>query len=172
MDCRPILRKLRHPLLTLDGPVDPLFLSKFDSAVHETRMYDDLDLSHLPLDVQDQVYSLVCEFWLVFGGKGYAMPVLWIITSVFWHWSFCPIAAKKILYGDNETVLMPTCIAKLYLYEVGHIWQLHYDEWLFQALLAPKPHQDAPKPHQELLAGTFGITYPISNYFSVRHRCP
>jgi len=79
------------------------------------------------------------------------------------------------LYGDNETVLMPTCIAKLmYLYEVGHIRQLHYDEWLFQALLAPKPHQDAPKPHQELLAGTFGITYPISNYyyFSVRHRCP
>ena len=76
VDGRPILRKLRHPLLTLDGPVDPLFLSKFDSAVHETRMYEDLDLSHLPLHVQDQVYSLVREFWSVFDGKGYTMPVL------------------------------------------------------------------------------------------------
>jgi len=39
-------------------------------------MYEDLDLSHLPLDVQDQVYSLVREFWSVFAGKGYTMPVL------------------------------------------------------------------------------------------------
>lgn len=82
VDGCPILRKLLHPLLALNGPVDPLFLPNFDPAVHKTRMYEDLDLSHLPLDVQDQVYSLVCEFWSVFDGMGYTMPVLWRITSV------------------------------------------------------------------------------------------
>ena len=32
-------------------------------------MYEDLDLSHLPLHVQDQVYSLVREFWSVYDGN-------------------------------------------------------------------------------------------------------
>ena len=66
VDGRPILRKLLHPSPAIDGKVDPLFLSIFDPAVHETQMREDLDLSHLPLDVQDQVYSIVREFWSVF----------------------------------------------------------------------------------------------------------
>jgi hypothetical protein len=51
-----------------------------------------------------------------------------------------PIAIKKINYGDNETAIMRKCIAALS--KVGHICQIHDGEWLFKALLAPKPHQE------------------------------
>ena len=64
VDGCPILRKLLHPLLALNGPVnqlflpnfDPAFESVFDPAVHESLMREDLDLSHLEPDVQEQVY--------------------------------------------------------------------------------------------------------------------
>ena len=69
-DARPILRKLLHPLPALDGPVDPAFQSIFDPAVHEAQMRAELDLSHLPAEIQDQVYSLIRKFWSVFDGKG------------------------------------------------------------------------------------------------------
>ena len=51
-----------------------------------------------------------------------------------------PIAIKKINYGDNETAIMRKCIAALS--NVGHIFQTHDGEWLFKALLVPKPHQE------------------------------
>ena len=63
---------------------------------------------------------------------------------------------------------MPTFIAKLYLYEVGHIQQLHYDQWLFQALLAPKPHQE----HVRDIEDFSWHFWDHLSYFSVRHRCP
>ena len=74
VDARPILRKSLHPSPALDGPVDPSFQSTFDPTVHETQMREELDLSHLPLEVQEQVYSLVREFGSVFDGKGYPVP--------------------------------------------------------------------------------------------------
>jgi len=139
VDGRPILRKLLHPPPALDGEVDPSFCSIFDPAVHETRMREELDLSHLPLEVQHQVYSLVCEFWSVFDCKGVTVPVKYyeciIDTGTAW-----PIVIKKILYGENEAIIMRKCVEKLS--EVGHIRQLHDGEWLFKALLAPKPHQE------------------------------
>ena len=75
VDGTPILCKLLHPSPALDGPVDPSFLSIFDPTVHEAQMRKDLDLSHRPFDVQEQVYSLIREFWSVFNGKGYTVPV-------------------------------------------------------------------------------------------------
>jgi hypothetical protein len=51
-----------------------------------------------------------------------------------------PIAIKKIHYGPQETPIMEKCIASLA--KLGHIRQIHDGEWLFKALLAPKPHQE------------------------------
>ena len=80
-------------------------------------MYEDLDLSHLPLDVQDQVYSLVREFWSVFDGKGYTMPVLWRITSVLLiidTGRFAPLWQRKSCTAIMRLLLcrcaLPNCI--------------------------------------------------------------
>jgi hypothetical protein len=51
-----------------------------------------------------------------------------------------PIAAKKILYGERETIIMHKCIAALA--KVGYIIQTTEGEWMFKALLAAKPHQE------------------------------
>ena len=139
VDFRPVLRKLLHPAPALDGPVDPAFLSIFDPALHEAQMREDLDLSHLPIDIQNEVYSLIREFWSVFDGKGYTVPVK-NYECVINTGNARPIAVKKILYGENETPIMRKCIAKLN--EVGHIQQIRDGAWLFKALLAPKPHQE------------------------------
>ena len=139
VDARPVLRKLLHPAPALDGPVDPAFLSVFDPAVHESQMREDLDLSHLAPDVQEQVYGIIREFWSVFDGKGYTVPVK-NYECVIDTGSASPIAVKKINYGEHEIPIMRKCIAKLH--EVGFIRQIHDGGWLFKALLAPKPHQE------------------------------
>jgi hypothetical protein len=51
-----------------------------------------------------------------------------------------PIMVKKIMYGSKEMVIMLKSIAALA--KVGHIHQIHDDQWLFKALLAAKPHQE------------------------------
>ncbi len=126
VDGRPVLRKLLHPAPALDGPVDPAFLSVFDPAVHEAQMREDVDLSHLTPDVQEQVYGLIREFWSVFDGKGYTVPVK-NYECVIDTGTARPIAVKKILYGEHEIPIMRKCIAKLA--EVGHIRQLQEGEW-------------------------------------------
>ena len=110
-DARPILRKLLHPSPALDGPVDPAFQSTFDPSVHEAKMRAELDLSHLPAEIQEQVYSLIREFWSVFDDKGYTVPVK-NYECIIDTGSARPIAVKKILYGENETRIMRQCIAK------------------------------------------------------------
>jgi hypothetical protein len=119
--------------------VDTAFQSIFDPAVHESQMRAELDLSHLPVEIQDQVYNLIQEFWSVFDGKGYTVPVK-NYECIIDTGSARPIAVKKILYGDKEIPIMQQCIAKLA--EVGHIQQIHDGAWLFNALLALKPHQE------------------------------
>lgn len=51
-----------------------------------------------------------------------------------------PIAVKKIHYGPREIPIMNSSIAALQ--KLGHIRQIHGGQWLFKALLAPKPHQE------------------------------
>jgi hypothetical protein len=102
-------------------------------------MHKALHLSHLTLDVQNQVYSLICEFWSVFDKKGFFAPVKnykCVINTGDAH----PIAVCKILYGEKETVIMRKHIAALA--KVGHIRQIHDGGWSFKAVLAPKPHQE------------------------------
>jgi hypothetical protein len=124
-----------HPIF---GPVDPNFLSVFNPDVHHSQLREELDLSHLPLDVQDQIYSLIQEFWSVFDSKGVTVPVK-SYECIIDTGSARPIAIKKINYGDNETAIMRKCISALA--KVGHIRQIHDGKWLFIALLATKPHQ-------------------------------
>jgi hypothetical protein len=98
-----------------------------------------MDLSHLPPRVQQQVYRLLQKYWSVFDDKGQFVPVK-DYQCVIDTGSARPIAVKKIHYGPRETPIMRRCIAALA--KVGHICQIHDGEWLFKALLAPKPHQE------------------------------
>jgi hypothetical protein len=52
-----------------------------------------------------------------------------------------PIAVKKILYSESETVIMQCCISASA--KVGHIQQITDGKWrLIKALLAAKSHQE------------------------------
>ncbi len=68
-----------------------------------------------------------------------------------------PIAVKKILYGERETVIVQKCIAALA--KVGHIQQITDGSWLFKALLAPKPHQEHVKNIDDFVWRF--VAYPI-----------
>ena len=47
IDGGPILRKLRHPMPDLNGPIDPRFDNPFIAEQHEALMRKKTDLSHL-----------------------------------------------------------------------------------------------------------------------------
>ena len=125
VDDGPLLCRLLHPAPDLDGPVDPIFLPVFNPDVHHTQLCEKFDLSHLPLDVQDQIYNRIREFWFVFDSKGITVPVK-SYECIIDTGSTRPIAIKKINYGDNETAIMWKCIAALA--KVGHIHQIHDGE--------------------------------------------
>ena len=133
----PILHKLKHPQPDLDAPPDPAYYSKFIPEKHEAQMRKDMDLSHLDPDLQEEVYSLIREFWSVFNGKGIFVPVK-NYECVIDTGTTRPIAVKKI---ERKTVIMRRCIAALA--EVGHIVQITDGQWLFKMLLAAKPHQES-----------------------------
>ena len=134
---RPVLRKLKHPKPDLDAPPDPAYQSTFIPEKHEAQLRKNVDLSHLEPDIQEEVYNLIREFWSVFDEKGVFVPVKHY-ECVIDTGTARPIAVKKILYGKRESVIMRRCIAALA--EVGHIRQITDGQWLFKALLAPKPH--------------------------------
>ncbi len=137
---RPILRKLKHPKPAFDAPPDPAYYSEFIPEKHEAQMRKDMDLSHLDPDLQEQVYSMIREFWSVFDSRGVFVPVK-NYECVINTGTARPIAVKKVLYGERETVFMRCCI--MALAKVGHIVQITDGPWLFKALLAAKPHQES-----------------------------
>ncbi len=139
IDGGPILRKLKHPKPDLDAPPDPAYQSPFIPKKHKAQMHQDMDLSHVDPDLQEQVYSLIREFWSAFNGKGVFVPVK-NYEGVIDTGNDRPIAVKKILYGERKTVIMRCCIAALA--KVGHIVQIRDGPWLFKALLEAKPHQE------------------------------
>ena len=102
-------------------------------------MRQDVDLSHLDPDLQERIYSLIQEFWSVFDGKGVFVLVK-NYKCIIDTGDARPIAVKKILYGERETVIMRRCIAALA--KVGHIVQITEGQWIFKVILAPKPHQE------------------------------
>ncbi len=135
-----VLRKLKHPKPDLVAPPDPTYYSTFLPKKHEAQLRKDVDLSHLKPNLQEEVYNMIQEFWSAFNGKGVFIPVKnyeCIIDTGIAR----PIAVKKILYGERESVIRRCCIAALA--EVGHIPQITDGQWLFKALLAAKPHQES-----------------------------
>ena len=118
IDGGPVLRKLKHPALDLNAPVDPVFFSEFIPEKHEAQMHQDVDLSHLDPDLQEKIFSLIREFWSVFDSKGIFVPVKFY-KCIIDTGDARPIAVKKILYGERKTVIMRRCIAALA--KVGHI---------------------------------------------------
>ena len=57
-----VLRKLRHPMPDLNGPIDPSFDHPFIPEEHEEILRKKVDLSHLDPKYQTQVYELIREF--------------------------------------------------------------------------------------------------------------
>ena len=94
----PVLRKLRHPMPDLHGPIDPSFDHPFVPKELDAIIRQKVDLSHLTTDQQNQVYDLIREFWPAFNARGVFVTVknyeCVIDTS-----TARPIAVKKILYG-------------------------------------------------------------------------
>jgi hypothetical protein len=139
VDGGPILYKLRHPKPDLSAPIDPLYYSPYIAEKHKEIMKHDMDLLHLKPDLQERIHNIIRHHWSVFDEKGVFVPVKHY-ECVIDTGNSRPIAVKKILYGERETVIMHKCIAALA--KVGHIRQIMDGGWLFKVLLAAKPHQE------------------------------
>jgi hypothetical protein len=119
--------------------MDPLYYLPFIPEKHEAIMKRDMDLSHLEPNLQERIYNVIRCHWSVFDEKGVFVPIKHYECVIDTRNSR-PIAVKKILYGEQETMIMRKCIATLA--KVGHIRQITDGGWLFKALLAAKPHQE------------------------------
>ncbi len=96
IDGGPVLRKLKHPALDLNAPVDPVFFLEFILENHKAQMRQDVDLSHLDPKLQERIYSMSREFWSVFDSKGIFVPVRFY-ECIIDTGDARPIAVKKIL---------------------------------------------------------------------------
>ncbi len=134
----PILHKRKHPAPPLDG-IDPCFEAHYDKATHGTRLRHELDLTHPNPPMWEDIYKLLQRYWSVFDSNGLFIPIKDYKCSIDMG-SALPICVKKIHYGPWEIPIMHKCI--LSMAKLGHICQVHSSEWMFKALLAPKPHQE------------------------------
>jgi hypothetical protein len=98
--------------------------------------------------VLDLVYNLLQKYWSVFGNKGQFILVKDYKCSIDTGTAH-PICMKKINYGPHEIPIMRKCITSLA--KLGHIRQIHGREWIFKALLTPKPHQEHVRNIEEFV---------------------
>ena len=139
MDECTLVRKRKHPPRPIDG-IDPAFDVQYDEAIHGEKFDKDFKPSPLLTDEQNkQLADLIKEFWCVFDDKGLFVPIKDYEVEVNTG-TAAPIAIKKIQYGPRETPIMRKAITKLA--ELKQISQIQDGQWLFKALLAPKPHQE------------------------------
>jgi hypothetical protein len=99
----------------------------------------ELDVSHLLPDQALQLTDLIKRYWTLFDTRG-TFTSVWFYQCIIDTGNHKPIAVKKIMCGPRETVITHKSIAALE--KVGHIHQIHDNQWLFKALLAAKPHQE------------------------------
>jgi hypothetical protein len=138
IDGGPILRKTKFPTPPIDAD-DPSFNFEYSEELHGEKLRADLDVSHLPPEHASALLNLIKQYWCVFNERGIFTPVQ-NYQCIINTGNASPIAIKKILYGQREIPIMRKSIAALK--KVGHIRQVHDGQWLFKALLAPKPHQE------------------------------
>jgi hypothetical protein len=133
-----ILRCTKFPTPPLNKN-NPTFNFAYSEKLHGEKLQSDLDVWHLPPEHATALLNLIKEYWCVFDNRGTFMPVRHY-QCVIDTGNASPIAIKKILYGPREIPIMRKSIAALK--KVGQIRQIHDRQWLFKALLAPKPHQE------------------------------
>jgi hypothetical protein len=135
----PVVRRRKHRSRDLDD-IDPTFDVKFDKELHGEKFRAEFKPSPLLSDEENaELEALLKEFWCVFDDTGLFIPVK-DYECVIDTGTAPPIAIKKINYGPLETPIMREQIAVLE--KLGHISQIFDGQWLFKALLAPKPHQE------------------------------
>jgi hypothetical protein len=133
-----ILRKQKHPAPPLDA-IDTRFHAVYDKKLDGKQLRKNINISHLNASLQSKIYGLIKKYWPVFSAKGQFVPVK-DHSCIIDTGTARPIAVEKIHYGPRKIPIMEKCIAALE--KLGHICQVHDGEWLFKALLAPKPHQE------------------------------
>ncbi len=138
IDGGPILRKTKFPTPPINAD-DPSFNFEYSEVLHGEKLRANLDVSHLPPEHASALLNLIKQYWCVFDERGIFTPVQ-NYQCVIDTGNASPIAIKKILYGQREIPIMRKSITALE--KVGQIQQVRDGQWLFKALLAPKPHQE------------------------------
>ncbi|KAL3786998.1 hypothetical protein HJC23_005509 [Cyclotella cryptica] len=118
---------------------DELFSVQFDPHKHSSKLKSELNLDHLEPVVQSKLVGLVKKYWPVFADECRFFP-LRDYECVIDTGNARPICVKNINYGPRETPIMLKCISALK--KINQISQTQKGQWLFKALLAPKPHQE------------------------------
>ena len=129
-------KKFPTPPLEIDNPT---FNWVYCDDLHGKKLKTELDVSHLAKDEAEALVTLIKEYWCVFDDPGTFVPVR-NYECIIDTGTASPIAIKLIRYGPQEIPIMRKCIAALA--KVGQIEQILNGQWLFKALLAPKPHQE------------------------------
>jgi hypothetical protein len=117
----------------------PKFHFPFDEAKHGEKLRKELKTDHLPANVQKKLINRIKKYWTIFDERGLFVPVR-DYECVIDTGLARPISVSNINYGPRKTPIMQKCIAALE--KLGQIEQTHSGQWLFKALLAPKPHQE------------------------------
>ena len=133
-----LIRKRKHPAPNINS-VDPNFDEEFDHSVHGKELSESLSISHLTLDQQSSLTSLIQKYWRIFSKKGVTIPVKDYECEIDTG-NARPIVCKNIKFSPLELLLIKAAITKIL--ELGHIRQLFEGAWLYKPSLAPKPHQE------------------------------
>ncbi len=111
----------------------------YSEAGHGKRLAKELDLSHLQPKHSACLTALIKKYWCIFVERATFVPVRHY-QCIIDTGSAAPIAVKQIRYSQQEIPIMLKSIAALE--KMGQICQIHDGQWLFKALLSPKPHQE------------------------------
>jgi hypothetical protein len=117
---------------------DPVFNYVYSEAKHGERLKE-LDLSYLQPEERKHLTALIKKCWCVLDEHGTFVPIRHY-QCIIDTGSTTPFAIKKIYYDPREVPIMRKSIAALA--KMGQICQIHDGQWLFKALLTPKPHQE------------------------------
>jgi hypothetical protein len=133
-----IHRKKKFPSPPIDV-VDPVFNWEYSDELHGDKLRTDLDVFHLSPEYVATLIKVINKYWCVFNERGLFTPIP-NYECIINTGTAAPIAIKKILYGPREIPIMQKSIAAYA--KVGQIRQINDGQWLFKALLSPKPHQE------------------------------
>ena len=133
-----LVRKRLHGPPKLQA-LDPDVGEDYDEAKHGDTLRAELNIDHLTPVQLSTLTAVIKKYWRVFSKEGVTTPVKDYECEIGTG-TARPIRCRNPNFGPLETPLIEKAIAKLV--EVGHVGQIHNDEWLSKPLLATKPHQE------------------------------